>query len=290
MVLESIANQVYKNIEVILINDASKDNTLKIYKDFSRNFKNVFIINNKKNKERCESRNIGIRASKGKYIAIVDDDDILLPERISKTVKFLEENPDFYLISSRASMSDIEGKKLGLSYGGRNLVTLRPKILLNKNVVVHSSITFRNTKEYWYRHEMSSAEDYDLYLQILSDSKKIGILPDILVEYLSWSSDSSEYRYKQIMLADIARTFYNQRVRRGSDDYKDFKQGKIEEFLSKKAKLQLEIERTYWNRKYLKTIKLETKMFFMYGLSKKNIFYLGDSLVRGLLRKRILQN
>lgn len=74
--IESIINQTYKNIEIILINDGSTDKTLEILEEFQRKDDRILIIN-KANSGVSDSRNIGIDRASGRYIMFVDADDFL---------------------------------------------------------------------------------------------------------------------------------------------------------------------------------------------------------------------
>ena len=101
--IDSIKNQTYKNIEIIVINDAS---TQKQYYD--HNWNNIQIIHlNKSSKEIIGNpspgyvRNIGIEKATGKYIAFCDDDDIWLPEKLEYQIKAMKE--------TNCKMSSTEG-------------------------------------------------------------------------------------------------------------------------------------------------------------------------------------
>ena len=78
--LDSIVNQTYKDIEIIIVNDGSKDNTLKIIKEYKD--KRIKIINNKKNMGLSLSRNVGIDNAKGDYLFFVDSDDYIEKDAI----------------------------------------------------------------------------------------------------------------------------------------------------------------------------------------------------------------
>jgi glycosyltransferase involved in cell wall biosynthesis len=82
--LESIKNQTYKNIEVIVVDKNSEDKTINIAKSYGAK---VFVINAK---ERSEQKNFGVKQSRGKYIYIVDSDFIVEPEVIEEAVRKCE--------------------------------------------------------------------------------------------------------------------------------------------------------------------------------------------------------
>lgn len=80
--IESIINQTYKNIEIILVDDGSPDNSGKICDEYANNDKRIIVIH-KKNGGACEARNYGIKAATGDYITIVDGDDWLEKDFVS---------------------------------------------------------------------------------------------------------------------------------------------------------------------------------------------------------------
>lgn len=114
--LDSIFNQAYKNFELIVINDASTDNSLKILKKYQRlHKKKMTIINVKQNLnaggDSCA--NLGLKIAKGTYIARMDADDISYPTRLEKQVAFLEGHKDIFLVGSNADVIDKKGRIIG---------------------------------------------------------------------------------------------------------------------------------------------------------------------------------
>lgn len=87
--LESVFNQTFKDFEIILINDGSKDNTREILDDYSKKYKRIRAIH-KENEGVSEARNIGIRNATGEYIYFLDGDDLIentLLERANEVFK-----------------------------------------------------------------------------------------------------------------------------------------------------------------------------------------------------------
>lgn len=89
--IKSALSQTYKNIEVIIVDDGSKDKTKNIVQSIQDPRLNYFYQNNK---GQSAARNAGIKIAKGEYIAFLDADDLFLPKKIEKQVNFLEDNPD----------------------------------------------------------------------------------------------------------------------------------------------------------------------------------------------------
>ena len=75
--LDSIINQTYKDLEIIVVEDCSKDNTYEILKEYEKKDKRIKLIKNKKNGGLSFSRNAGIKASTGDYLSFIDSDDYI---------------------------------------------------------------------------------------------------------------------------------------------------------------------------------------------------------------------
>jgi glycosyltransferase involved in cell wall biosynthesis len=104
--VESILQQTYKDFELIIINDGSTDDTLKVFNQI--NDERIKIIT-QKNEGPGSARNKGIKSARGKYVANLDSDDICLPERLEKQVEFLENNPDYVIVGSNGFITDSNG-------------------------------------------------------------------------------------------------------------------------------------------------------------------------------------
>ena len=108
--IESILNQTYQNIEILIIDDGSKDNTYEILKKFQSKHKNIRLFKNQDNLGLTKSLNILIEESKGEYIARQDSDDISVIDRISLQYEFMEQK-ELDFCSSRATIL-YSGKKI----------------------------------------------------------------------------------------------------------------------------------------------------------------------------------
>src|SRR5438270_280343 len=92
--IESILNQTFKDFELIIIDDASQDNTAKIIGDFARKDNRIIYLRNKENLKLSKALNLGIKKAQGKYIARMDADDISLPDRLDKQFSFMEKHQE----------------------------------------------------------------------------------------------------------------------------------------------------------------------------------------------------
>ena len=102
----SIQNQNIKNLEIILIDDFSTDNSYKIIKNFQENDKRIILIKNKKNMGSLYSRSIGTLISKGEFIFSLDNDDMFFSNDIFKNITTIAQKYDFDIVGFRAFRID----------------------------------------------------------------------------------------------------------------------------------------------------------------------------------------
>src|SRR5688500_15226048 len=106
--IESILNQTFKDFEFIIINDGSKDESLKIIKRYGKKDKRIVLIDNKKNLGLIKSLNKGLKIAKGKYIARMDSDDIAMPQRFKIQLDYLDKNRNIFLVGTSFEQIDKE--------------------------------------------------------------------------------------------------------------------------------------------------------------------------------------
>jgi glycosyltransferase involved in cell wall biosynthesis len=113
----SVFSQSYQPVELIIVDDASKDHSQQVIKALSLQYPQLKPIFNKENLGNCKSFNLGLQLAKGKYIIDLAADDILLPERIEKGVQSLETLGDEYGVNfCNAKYIDPNGKFLKHHY------------------------------------------------------------------------------------------------------------------------------------------------------------------------------
>ena len=196
--IESVLNQTYANIELIVVNDGSFDNTLNILKSY--NDKRIKYITTE-GIGLVEALNLGIKSCKGTYIARMDADDICYTNRLELQVALLNELPDIGVVGSDVNLIDENGNIVGVQKGF-NLsneelmqgLTLKRKM----NPIVHPSTMVRSeilTNVSGYRNYLA-CEDKDLWLRIFSTGNYYRI-PEPLLKYRINSEGVSKKMYKQ---------------------------------------------------------------------------------------------
>ena len=180
--MQSILNQTFKDFELIIINDCSTDNSLKIIKKFQEKDKRIKIISNKKNIGAAGARNKGLRIAKGKYVAILDSDDLALKKRFVMQFNYLEKNPNIFLVGSSAIYIDENGREVRRfrKYDDYKILAWR---LPKSCSIIHSSVMFRNNWKIFYNENFKSAHDYNFYLDLLDKGKNLTNLPQFLIKH-----------------------------------------------------------------------------------------------------------
>lgn len=197
--IESVLNQTYKAIEMIIIDDGSTDNTQQVVKSFN-DPKIIYIW--QKNKGPAAAKNTGIKKAQGKYIAFLDSDDLWLEEKLEKQLEFMEKNPEMSLLGTGCYEIDSQGKILGKKIFPKKNENLQ-KILIRYNPFIQSSVLVKKEvfdKIKGYDENFSESEDYEFWLRV-ARYYKIANLPELLVmkryhsENLSPEKDKKQLFY-----------------------------------------------------------------------------------------------
>ncbi|QNF34987.1 glycosyltransferase family 2 protein [Adhaeribacter swui] len=187
--VSSVLQQTFKNFELLIINDGSTDDSIKIVESF--NDPRIRIIHNEKNLGLVSTRNKGLREARGEYIAILDCDDLALKARLKIQVDFLDSHPDCGLVSSNIIIIDSNNNQVKtIKYTGSSEY-IKAQLFFN-NYIAQSSVMIRKKalKGIIYRDEFPPAEDYDLWVR-LAEIAKFKIIQQNLTYYRVHDSNIS---------------------------------------------------------------------------------------------------
>ncbi len=217
--IQSALNQNYENIEIIIVDDASTDDTEQIIKQIKSPKFPIHYFKNLTNLKIAKSRNETIKHSSGKYIAILDSDDYWIDSnKISKQVQFLETHPDHALVGTYATLVDQHNHIIG-EMKNEIISTDIKKQMLVTNQFMHSSILYRTEvlNEYGLFKAGYGWEDYDLLLKI-GRKYEFANIPEKMVAYRKHTgsisnqmSFSKKISFLLILLKNFP--FYPQRFR-----------------------------------------------------------------------------
>lgn len=189
LTIESVLEQTYKNIEVIVIDDGSTDETAKVVKPFGPKVRYI----RQENAERGASRNHGLRLADGKYIAFLDSDDLWLPDKAAAGIEFLDKNLEAGLLCTDALQIDGNGEETSSlrAHGFSGQVTGQ---LLQKNFVImptHLARTsvVREIGGFREERELSGSEDWEMWVR-LSLVADVAYIPKITAKYRVHSANT----------------------------------------------------------------------------------------------------
>ena len=203
--IESILGQSYKNIELIVTDDCSSDNSLSIIKKYIDK-KNVKLIENSENKGLTKSLNSMIKVSQGKFIARQDADDISLYNRIQVQIDLINKfNLDF--VSSRAISLQTKKYIPNISFN------LPYKFLIRyKNPFIHGTLIIKKNVLLElgnYDERFKYAQDYKLMIDALDKQYKYKVLRKPYYLLNTRNNISNLFRDEQKYFADCARNRLN---------------------------------------------------------------------------------
>lgn len=177
--IESVIAQSYKNWELLITDDRSTDNTQQIINEYATKDQRIKLFINEQNGGAGVARNNSIKQANGRFIAFLDSDDLWLPEKLNKQIKFMIKNN--YALTYTAYQKFENGKSKGIvtppSY-------TTYKKLLNGNVI--GCLTAVYDSKLLGKHYMPlirKRQDMGLWLNILKAVPKAFNLPEVLALY-----------------------------------------------------------------------------------------------------------
>lgn len=130
--IKSVLNQSFKDFELIIVDDCSTDRSYQIAKEFAEQDPRIVLKGNKVNKGVADSRNFGIETAAGKYIALLDSDDVWLENKLEAQIDHIQKT-GCRLVYCSYGYFDREGNRIGDSFQVPETVNLDQ--LLKRNVI-----------------------------------------------------------------------------------------------------------------------------------------------------------
>jgi len=221
--INSVLNQTYKNWELIIINDGSKDNSLKIINKFQKRDKKIKAIHLKKNLGQAYARNLGIKISKGKWISILDADDIYSQNKLAVQSGIIRNlSKDYVLIGTSCVLINKKGKRINnrLHHYPKKTFFLKNNLYRNSKFPPHSSIVYKKSaikKIGLFDERFKKCEDYDLWLRLSS----IGNFTSTNKTYINYrmhdsntSNLSGRYDFSSEVESLLARVLHISRLKK----------------------------------------------------------------------------
>lgn len=179
--LDSLYAQTYQSFKIILCDDGSSDNTYQVAKDYASKHDNIVLIKNEKNMGLNYTLNHCLEYADTELIARMDGDDVSLPSRFEKEVKFLDEHPEYSIVSTPMIYFD-ENEEFGRGNGGKEP---KKEDLMYGPPFCHAPCMVRTEAYkavggYTVDPRLLRFEDYNLWMKMFSNGYKGYVLDECL--------------------------------------------------------------------------------------------------------------
>lgn len=201
--LESLANQTFKDFEVLVVDDGTPGNE---NQELCNNYPNVSYHKIENSGSPIVPRNIGLRAAKGSYIAFLDDDDLWLDDKLQRQVEILDKHSDYGLVHAYCLIIDEHGKETGDITGQLHAAKKHGYVfdkMVGNFTVMLSSPLFRREligRAGFFNEDMPAAgEDVEFFIR-LAFITKFWFINEPLVKYRVHSSGISNHNFNYVYL------------------------------------------------------------------------------------------
>lgn len=204
--IESILAQTFRDFELLIVDDGSDESTyLRLQLQAARDPR-IVVHRLKENIGLTRALNTGLELARGVYIARQDADDVSLPERLDRTLAFLEDNPQLSAAGTQVSLIDAEGHTVGSMRCESELNRLK-----RRNTLVHGSMMFRKAaieRIGRYDERMRLSQDYEVYLRMMRRfGMRVGVVPETLYALRQHLESLSSRRiFSQLYYSVLAKT------------------------------------------------------------------------------------
>lgn len=222
--IESVISQTYNNWELLILDDASTDDTERVTSSFVARDSRIKYLPASQNLGITKNRNRGLAMAQGECVAILDSDDFWCDTaKLEKQVSYLRSHPEKILVGTQVKViNGDKGHTDNFLYKTLD-ADIRKKILL-RNQFTHSSIVFRMKPNLRYDESIQIWEDYELILR-LGIQGKLANLPEIMTTYRKHTGNIS--KEKKLYGAQVHLAI----IKKYKDSYPNFLLGLLKGYL-----------------------------------------------------------
>ncbi|RWU07563.1 glycosyltransferase family 2 protein [Pedobacter chitinilyticus] len=197
--IESVLTQSYRDFELLIINDGSTDKTLDVIAQFKD--PRIRLLHNDGNRGLTYTRNHGVKEARGEYFAILDSDDIAMPNRLKIQVDYMNANADVAICGGQAVLIDGSSKEIR-PYKVHSGDSLSHWLVLH-NVFINSTLMIKTSvmREMGGYRDMAPAEDYDLSFRI-GLKYRVANISDTFVFYREHGNNISKVQTEKLNNAE----------------------------------------------------------------------------------------
>ncbi len=193
--------QTYRNLEIIIVDDGSTDNTAAVLAPYMDRIRYIY----QENQGASGARNHGIREARGKYIAFLDSDDEWLPAKLERQIAFMESHPDLTFVACLGT----DEKRTYSGYEDHDKQFL--KFILEPFTQNMTRYVVRRDcfeKYGYFDTSIQGPEDWELWLRLLQQGCRFGYVPEVLMSYISSDDSISSRPYAMLAGEEIIRQRY----------------------------------------------------------------------------------
>ncbi|HIP11459.1 MAG TPA: glycosyltransferase [Arcobacter sp.] len=188
--VESVLTQTYKNIEIIIVDDGSKDNTEELVQNYMNKHENIKYIKHEKALGGNAARNSGIRAASGEFVAGLDDDDEFTPDRIEKLMNNYSD--EYSMITSRSLKVTKTNQRKTRFKAEIDLNDILYSNIIGNQVLVKKSVIMEAGL---YDEQLLRSQDYDMWVRIIEKFGKAKMMRDV-TQIIHYEHDNHSPNYR----------------------------------------------------------------------------------------------
>jgi glycosyltransferase involved in cell wall biosynthesis len=197
--IDSVLSQTWPNIELIVVDDGCIDGSRAILESYGNRII-IYEHAGRTNKGQSAAINLGLGNCRGKYIAILDSDDLFAPEKIEKQVKYLEDNPEIGMVYANGKAIDENGKELFSLHSKGHQPPSGPESVLENCTfnLPSNSLVCRSVYDNagLFDETLRSAQDHDMAIRIC-EVAKVGYIDEYLWFYRRHAGSISHTKIKE---------------------------------------------------------------------------------------------
>lgn len=196
--VESILNQTFQDFELIIIDDGSRDRSLSILQQYADRDPRIRLIH-RENQGISRTRNQLLAEATGEFIAVMDSDDVSLPDRLKQQVDFLRQHPEVVCVGGAQEWIDEAGRFLLHRKEVESDAEIQQQMLVGHTCINNPSAMMRRSAVLQvggYDESLAQAEDLDLFLK-LGERGQLANLPNPVLQYRQHCNSISEQRHRE---------------------------------------------------------------------------------------------
>lgn len=207
--MDSVLSQAFKDFEFLIVDDCSTDDSKELIKSYKDD--RIRLIENKENLGQVKSLNIGIEHAMGEYIARMDQDDVMIKNRLKRQLDFLNKNKNISVVGAWGELIDENGvvfKKYICPIKNEEMIG---RVLCGWNSLMHMSVIFKKDAVISvgkYNESFSFAEDHDLWVRLLLKGHKLANIPKFLIK-CRFHKETSSKKFRGIQIKNARASTLN---------------------------------------------------------------------------------